>query len=511
MTTTARRTFLQQLAALGAAGAASPFLSPDAFAEQSWAEQFNNALETHPWLKAYRSIGQTAYEATAEVTGNWPEDLTGTFYRNGPAQHEIAGYRYHHWFDGDGMLQAYHLSSEGVRHQARLIETYKVQAEREAGRALYPGFASIPPEPAGVTSPDSVNVANISVLPHHNKLLALWEAGSPWEMDPETLNTRGIYEFSENTRGVPFSAHPRVEPDGTLWNFGYVSGANLLVLWHIDANGKLVKIGKVDADPISMVHDFVVTSRHIVLMVPPLNYEPSPDRPMTFLDAHVWYSGEATRVLVVDKNDFSNYFWTELPAQWVFHYGNGWEDNNGIIRFDAARADDPFAMIDTFRQVMRGNIVPGSSSHHHQYRIDTSTRSIAEVPMFSPDVDSEFPCVDPRVSCRQNRKLTMLSSSPSTSAIHGSLNEVSTFDFDTGERKLYRYPDHQMPEEHLYVPRPGSVPEQDGWIVGTALNWRDEQMLLNVFDVSHVDDGPVATATLPYALPFGLHGKFAAG
>jgi all-trans-8'-apo-beta-carotenal 15,15'-oxygenase len=507
-----RRAFTKSLAAFaGLATLPAVALSNTAALSSgtSWADQFKAAVRQHPWLLGYRSVEQNDYAAQTKITGQWPAELRGTLYRNGPAQHEVAGYRYHHWFDGDGMLQAFNINDTGVRHTGKLIETFKVAAERKAERALYPGFASVPPNPAPVSSPDTVNVANISVLHHHDKLLALWEAGSPWEMDPETLQTKGVYAFSEYTQGAPFSAHPRVEPDGTLWNFGYLSAAKLLVLWHIDKQGKVVKVGKIEADPISMVHDFVVTSRHIVIMVAPFHYEA--EEPSTFLDAHTWHGDRATRVLVIDKNDFDNHYWLELPAQWVFHYGNGWEDDNGVIRFDAARAPDPMGMIHSFREIMRGNMVPGSTSQHHQYQIDTRSKTISEVPIFGMNIESEFPCVDPRVSCRRNRRLVMLSRNSLTPPGHLSLNEVSTFDLESGVRQFYRYPDTQIPEEHLFVAKPGSAPETQGWVIGTALDWQTQQTLLNVFDVENIADGPIASAHLPYALPLGLHGKFVHG
>ncbi len=502
-----RRQFTQLIAGLSAA-AGLPAVA--GVGNPSWAQQFKSALADRPWLLGYRTVQQPRFAADAEVSGSWPKALTGTFYRNGPAQHEIGDYRYRHWFAGDGMLQAYRVGADGVNHQAALIETYKVQAERRAGRALYPGFASTPPDPAPVTSPDAVNVANISVLHHHGKLLALWEAGSPWEMDPEDLSTRGAYAFSPEMRGVPFSAHPRIEPDGTLWNFGYLSSAKLLVLWHVDKNGKLVKAGKVKADPISMVHDFVVTRRHLVLMVPPLHYSPD-GAASSFLDAHKWRPDDPTRLLVVDKNNFDNHFWVELPSQWVFHYGNGWEDDNGVIHFDAARAGDPMAMIDSFREVMRGNLTPSGGSHHHEYRIDTRTRKVAEAPMFGMNLETEFPSVDPRVSGQRNRRLTMMSSNTLTPPVHGHLNEVSHFDYDSGARAVYRYPDTEIPEEHIYVADPSRAAETDGWVIGTAFDWKTDQTLLNVFDARALADGPLATARLPYGLPLGLHGRFVHG
>ncbi len=470
-----------------------------------WAAAFDRGLAQHPWLLGYATAQRNEYVAQAEISGRWPAALTGTLFRNGPAAHQIGTYRYHHWFDGDGLLQAYRLDGKGVTHKAKFVQTFKRQAEQEAGRALYPGFGSVPPRPAPVTGPDAVNVANISVLHHHDRLLALWEAGSPWEMDADTLDTVGPYSFSDFTSGVPFSAHPRVEADGTLWNFGYLSAANTMVLWHIDRHGKIVKADKFPLDPITMVHDFVVTSRHIVLVVAPFHYRGNASN---FLDAHEWQPDDPTRVVVIDKNDFGNRFEVELPAQWVFHFGNGWEDDAGVIRFDAARADSPLVMIDNFRGVMRGEPGGPSPSHHHQYRIDTRARTISEAPLFGTNVDSEFPCTDPRVSCRRNRTLTMLTADSRQPAPHGGLSEVSTFDLDSGKRATYRYPATMMPEEHLFVPRPGSAPETDGWVVGTALDWQAQVTVLNVFDASAVNAGPIATARLPYALPLGLHGKF---
>ena len=503
-----RRKFLRNTALLSGAGLPFPTWGKEA-APASWQHQFAQALQQTPWLAAFRTAGREEYDAALEVTGSWPEALSGTLFRNGPARHEIGDFRYQHWFDGDGLVHAYTMTPAGVRHRARFVSTFKSQAEAEAQRALYPGFATLPPDPAPVTSPDTVNPANISVLHHHGKLLALWEAGSPWEIDSNTLETKGLYQFSDHTRGVPFSAHPRVEPDGTLWNFGYLSLAGIFVLWHIDANGRIVKMGKIPAQPITMVHDFIVTSRHIVLMVPPLHYQP--EGATSFLHAHQWHPEDPTRILVIDKNDFDKHFWLELPAQWLFHFGNGWEDAAGVIRFDGARAADPLAMMDSFHHIMRGEVKASSASHHHAYRVDTKARTISEAPMFPEHIDSEFPCIDPRVSCRQNHRLFMLSQDRRAPSLHINLNEVSSINLDSGRRDSFRYLDTQIPEEHLFVEQPGSQPEADGWVIGTALDWQAGCHLLNVFHANDLNAGPVASAKLPYMMPMGLHGKFVHG
>ena len=483
-------------------------------AAEDWSAQFAGNLEQHPWLAAWGNIDRDHYQSEANVSGHWPEELRGVLYRTGPAQHEANGWRNRHWFDGDGMVHAYRIGADGVRHEAKLVETAKMKAEREAGRALYPGLAAAPPGVAGITGPDDLNLANTSVLFHHGRLLALWEAGSPYEIDPDSLATVGPYQFAEpgggaSMRGVPFSAHPRVDVDGSVWNFGYASAAGLLVFWHIAADGGLLKAGRIAVDPMTMPHDFVVTERHLVLLLPPFHYR-SASRESAFLARHEWRPDDPCRVLVVDKNDLSSHFFLELPAQWVFHFGNAWEDSAGVIRFDASRAPDPGIMTRTFTEIMRGEVADQRAGSHFTYRLDTRSRTISEEAMLEDNVFTEFPCIDPRVGCRRYRKLVFLSQSSPQAVAHFSLDEVSRFDFESGRREYYRYPESQIPEEHLYVPHPGSEPETGGWILGTAYDWQRERQILNLFDADHVNDGPVAAAELPYAIPLGLHGKFVA-
>jgi carotenoid cleavage dioxygenase-like enzyme len=67
------------------------------------------------------------------------------------------------------------------------------------------------------------------------RLYALWEAGSALDLDPDTLASRGWKAWSPETAGAPFSAHPRVDPDGTGWSFGYMPGSGKLLIYQIGA------------------------------------------------------------------------------------------------------------------------------------------------------------------------------------------------------------------------------------------------------------------------------------
>lgn len=499
-----RRRFLSASLA-GLSAAALPSVA--AARENTYKQAFAEALQKRPYLSAYQSASQEVFEAEVNFKGHWPKALQGRLFRNGPARHEIGDFRYQHWFDGDGMVHRYELDNGKLRHLARMIETTKYQAEKAAGRAMYPGFGTLPDNAASVSSPDLVNVGNISVLPHHGKLLALWEAGSPWEINTETMETKGLHQFSSGTRGVPFSAHPRVEPDGTMWNFGYWSRAGLLILWHIDKHGKVKKMGKLQSEPMTMPHDFVVTRKHIVLLMPPLHYK-NHGNESTFIGSHEWHPDLPTRVLVVNKADFNQHRWLELPSQWVFHFGNAFEDKKGVIFFDGARAKEPAVMTKHFGAIMRGEILPPSPSQFYRYKVDTKNWTVAESEVLPDTIDAEFPVIDPRVSTERHNSVVMMTADTAHHAVHQRLNQVSRFDYDTGALCSFRYPDSQIPEEHLFVPAPKSQPESKGWVIGTAHNWHQGQTTFNVFDFSALDAGPVATAELPYGMPLGLHGKF---
>ena len=135
---------------------------------------------------------------------------------NGPARHQLGDVRYSHWFDGDGMIRRYAFGSQCITHEGRFAQTPKFVAESAAGRWLEPPFATHPKDAPPPPSPDEMNVANTHIVAHGGELLALWEGGSAMKLDADTLDARGFKTWAPDYAGMPFSAHPRVEPDGTL-------------------------------------------------------------------------------------------------------------------------------------------------------------------------------------------------------------------------------------------------------------------------------------------------------
>src|SRR5688500_18830688 len=110
-----RRHFLKCALLATAAQAVGPGLVGADVAVSDSAARFAKALQDQPWLAGWKTVGREKIgPAQATLEGRWPEGLRGTLYRNGPAWFDRAGFRYQHWFDGDGMVQAWKISQGSV-------------------------------------------------------------------------------------------------------------------------------------------------------------------------------------------------------------------------------------------------------------------------------------------------------------------------------------------------------------------------------------------------------------
>ena len=506
-----RRRLLGAGLAAGAAGVAhlgAPLtraLAAEAAAGDAWSADFAARLAADPMLLGWKGVTGDELDGTARIEGRLPPDLRGTFYRNGPAVHERFDLRYRHWFDGDGMVQAIRFDGAAVTHRGRVLHTPKLSHEDAAGRRVYPGFGTAVDHGERVRGPDDLNPANTSILDHHGELLALWEGGSASVLDRETLAWRGFKSWAEGFEGVPFTAHPKVEPDGTLWGFGssYIP-APRLVLYHVAPDGGLVKAEVLDVGPLGMVHDFVVTERHLVIVVPPLVFEPEPEaaRDGAFLDAFVWRPELGSRALVVARDDFGERRWHQLPAGIGFHHGNGWEESGGTIRFDHCVAPDPTLVTERFRYIMRGELRPAAPERYSRFTLHPDGRSEVEA---TPGW-AEFPRVAPAVVGRRNRYVYTLGADED--ATGPALQRLEKRDLESGSIDTFDFGPAVIPEEHVFVPRRGGRSEDDGWLVGTFLAFERGVSGVAVFDARRVGDGPVARAWLDYPLPLGFHGSF---
>lgn len=495
-----RRLWLQTmgLAGLGAGAGIAPTSARAAEAGDAWASSFRPF--DGPAFQGELRAGSLTIE------GRLPADLRGCLYRNGPARFRLNDSRLSHWFDGDAMVQAIRLEPGRASHHGRLLDTPKRRQEEAAGRFLYGGFGSTVPNPRGLRSPDELNPANINLLPMAGgkRLYALWEAGSALDLDPDTLTSRGFKAWSPETAGAPFSAHPRVDPDGTVWSFGYMPGTGKLLIYQIGADGHLKRQAVRELPQVDMVHDFAITERHLVFLLQPLVFTARADL-RNLLDGMRWNSGAPLLACVMSKATLEPRLF-ELPTGGVFHLGNAWEEG-GLIRLGYARAGSIMALMQQLRiDTPVAPQEPGASVWT-EVSIDAAGGRASQQ---MTDLRAiEFPRTDPRRTGLRHSLTVLLQRGPTM--------DPRVFGFDTvivrdGERsQRHAYGSGWIAEEHLYVPHPHDAREGAGWVLGPAYHWPSGKTTLSVFQADALAQGPLAQVRLPYGLPLGLHGQFVAG
>jgi carotenoid cleavage dioxygenase len=492
-----RRQFLERC--LGLAGLAALGASQPARADTVTYQRFHAALDADARLSVYAdTVGDLAGQAA--ITGRLPADLQGVFYRNGPGRFELGGERYHHWFDGDGFAQRWTIGGGQVRHRGRFVATAKFTQESAAGRFLYPAFGT-GIDRAPVRSNDAINVANTNLLPFNGSVYALWEGGSAIELDPETLATRGVKTWRPDLKSMPFSAHPKRDPDGGLWNFGNMPGTDRLIVYRLDASGALTRTALIPVPQLNLVHDFVVSAKYLVFLVPPYDLDPRRDRSLA--ERLRRQGGERPlRAVVVDKQTLALRQVFELRARSVFHLGNAWDDGDSI-RLDAVLHEGD--IVPEPGLPMRGEMRPyeAARSSTVQITLDLTNGQAREARLFGV---SEFPGVAPQVVSRRHRKLVVLGAS--AGSVAQVLDSVNLLDTDTGKADSYSFGAGWQLEEHVLVPRAGARSETDGYLVGAAQDTRRGQTVLTVFDARNVRHGPVALARLDYRAPACFHGNF---
>lgn len=472
-------------------GASALVATPDV----SWAARALTVASD--WSLATADIeADVAPRALELVRGRAPEGLAGSLYRNGPAKFRRPGGSSRHWFDGDGLIRRFRIQDGEASLAARFADTPKRRLETRLDAVVTPGFGTPADPRAEIGSPDDANAANTSVIPVGDKVWALWEAGSPMALDAESLATEGFITLSPELKSMPFLAHPRIEPDGRIWNLG-MSGGRAIV-WRLSAAGALEDAQLIDLPRASYVHDFTATARHLVIVLQPW-LKTRLVIPMS--QSFEWRPDAGTQVLVIDKADLSRRRVVELPTFGFFHVGDAWETVDGEIRFDICAHQDMSFAASGASGLLNGVPVGNTAAE----------LALAVLPTRGPGrlertgVASEFPRSLPRLAGEPRRfSVHTAGETPGRPLASG----VGVTDWSSGRTRVFDFGQDHVVDEMVPVAKPGAGHEADAWLVGPTINLKAGVTELHVLDMADVEAGPVATWRADVALPAAFHGSW---
>ncbi|MBA4807208.1 carotenoid oxygenase family protein [Brevundimonas sp.] len=483
-----RRSFLMGAAALSAA-VATPEMVRAAAALDVAAD----------WAIATRDVEDDVARQTMRlIHGRAPTGLQGALFRNGPGRFRRPGGSVTHWFDGDGLMRAFRIHDGQATLEARFADTPKRRVETELNAVVTPGFGTRGDPRARVGSNDDANAANTAVMAVGNQVWALWEGGSPLAMEASDLSTRGFVTLRDDLKAMPFQAHPRRAPDGSIWNVG--TAGDRAVIWRLNPDGGLNQAEVIRLPRASYMHDFTATDRHLILVLQPWVFE---RQALPVIDGLAWRPEAGTQVMVLDKDDLTRRRLYDLPGFFHFHLGDAWAENDGTIRFDVAASGDPRFAVDGARVLVEGHgVVPGDPA-----RLSLITlRPDGRAEMATTEAIGEFPKADPR---RQGLKRSLTAHTSGETQGRPLPTGLAVQDWDSGRSRGFHFGPHHVVEEAVFVPKPGATAESDAWLVGPSINLQAGRTELHVFDVARIEDGPVATWQADLALPAGFHGAWA--
>lgn len=435
------------------------------------------------------NYGPVTEEVTAfdlPIVGEMPVELEGRYLRNGPNPAGPVESATHHWFVGDGMVH-------GVRLRGGRAEWYRNRYVGSSRMSELRGEPDIP----GRNWNGSPFGPNTNVGGFAGRTWAMVEAGScPVELTYE-LETVGRNDFFGTLPGA-FTAHPKFDADTGEMHamvYAWAEWMDHVQYVVVGTDGRVRRTLDIPLPGMTMLHDMSLTQRYAVVY----------DQPCTVdLDLVLggrfpfrWNPDYGNRLGLLPRDgEVADIVWVEAPICYSFHPLNAYDTEDGRVVIDLCVYDKMFEndligpFGDNLPRLERWELDPVART--------TSVTVIDETP-------NEFPRHRGSVSAKPHR--FGYCASPSADPAGW---PTLKHDLVAGTREVFDHGAGRCAGEPVFVGRPGSAVEDDGWLITFVHDLAKESAELVVLDAQDLGRGYVAQVMLPQRIPFGFHGNWVA-
>lgn len=495
----------------------------------------------HPFLEGnYAPVGREAdFADLRPSSGRVPDALRGTLYRMSPApRFPPLHRRLYHWFDGDGMIDAFTFTEGRVHHKNRWVRTEKLALEERAGHALFGGIRDFALTPfkgflaLGFTPLEILSLplrkalgqplreeqilrilraiarGNTSIQLVAGRLLALQEGAAPFEIDPETLATIGAFDFGGALSRLHGGsvAHPKHDAlTGNHYTFGYWLERGGFTYYVFDRCGALKLRREITAPYPSMMHDFSITEKYAVFYHLPGVLHMGDPKGNTVR----WEPSRGARLCVLPRDSDGSPRWYELSPCYIYHQLNAFEDGDTVV-LDVVR-HPRLPLFDSGGENPNAPLSEYAPGKLVRLRLNLTTSELREELLC--ELSCEFPSLDPRYAGRRYRH-GWLAAHCEPSCGRGLHNTLVHIDVETRQHHRRILGPSSYTSEPLFIPRTdsrsaqGGSEEGDGYILTTVYHADSARSELLLLDAQHIGAEPVAVIPTPQRIPFGFHGTF---
>ncbi len=427
--------------------------------------------------------------ADLAVTGTIPAALDGRYIRIGPNPVTPPAPASYHWFIGDGMVH-------GVRLRGGRAEWYRNRWIRSRVVSAALGEAAAPGPRNG-----TFDTVNTNVLGHANATWALVEAGGyPVRIDDD-LNTIAHDPFGGTLAGS-FSAHPHRDPDTGQMHAICYEGTDPSTIRHvvIGEDGRVLREEPIPVKNGPSIHDCMITKNYVIILDLPVTFS------MKLLVSgyrfpYAWNAEHSARVGLLPKTGkAADIIWCAIDPCYVFHPCNGYETADGKIVLDACVHDK---MFDESRQGPDSQSVP-----FERWTIDPVARQV-DRRVIDSDAQ-EFPRLNETLTGKPYRYAYTMALPHGFDAGAPDQSCLFKHDLTDGTRAVHDFGAGRLPGEFVFVPRPGAVAEDAGWLMGYVVNMEEETTDLVILNADDFVGQPQAVIHIPHRIPPGFHGNWVA-
>ncbi len=458
----------------------------------------------------FRSVESEYHDYCPPVDGTIPSWLSGTLIRNGPGLFSVGERRVNHWFDGLAMLRRYRFERGAVRYTNRFLRT-EAYADATAGRLTGQfgtdtrGWRRLTDSIRAFGLPEPTDNTNVHVANIAGDYVALTEAPRRITFDPETLETLGEFEFSDDLPEHITAAHLVDDPHREEL-IGFTTEFGLRPTYHVyrvqHDSRRRERIASISARGPAYIHDCSVTNDHVILIESPLvlsvwrALNPFSQGAIDMLD---WRPAQSTRLLVVDRTTGELVAEPTFEATFCFHHVNAFLNAGEIVLDLIEFPNDEIVSALSLAELETDRdgfplVPPGRLM---RYRVDPATDTVTRSQLYAGGM--ELPRVPRARTGRRHRYVYGQATDRKTA------NGLAKVDCETGVAREWSEQSVYL-EEPIPVQRPGGNAEDDGVVLATALDVEAERTVLLVFDAETLS--VLARVRLPHVEPFGFHGRF---
>lgn len=444
------------------------------------------------------------------VTGTFPQWLSGTLLRTGPAKFDIGNKTVNHWFDGLAMLHRFGFDQGRVSYRNRFLESDTFCESEIKGGLARGGFATDPCRTlfqriASVFRPTFTDNGNVSIDVFGGEPVALTETTLPVRFDAETLAALGARPYGEHIGGQISIAHPHHDRQRQC-RYSYVVAFGRRSRYRLfaidDADGSERVVAEMAVDKPAYMHSFGMTERYLILAEFPLVVDPlrlllsgAP-----FIRNYRWAPERGLRFHVFEKDGGRLVKSLTTDPVFAFHHVNAFEDDGGIV-VDFVAYPDAEIIDELYLAPLRYGTPIHATGLLTRYVLPLASGGDVTATQVSHGM-IELPRIDYDLVAGRRYRFAW----GAGQRIEGDfLDSIVKIDVGNGRTQTW-WREHCYPGEPVFVPAPDRTREGQGVLLSVVLDALRGRSILLVLDAETLAE--IALAECPHQIPFGLHGVF---